>query len=285
MATTSPFDVSLDLLRRPSRGKAYDLSSGWWPGMPLSAGHPPFQVITYRTPRGERNQKDLDFLEHNRVNFGFISELILGTAHTGTHIDALAHITAGPDNEWHGGHSANADLGDFGPLNNDAARLPVIIARGVLLDVPGALGVGTLAPNQPIGSKELEAACDRQGTTISAGDVVLVRTGTMQFWPDSEAMAQSVDAGVSLSGARWIGNHDPLVTGSDTAAYEVAPSGIEGDPQPVHRHLIQERGIPILEWVNLEDLARDRVYEFLFLCLPLTIRGATGSFVRPLAIV
>ena len=81
------------------------------------------------------------------------------------------------------------------------------------------------------------------------------------------------------------GNHDPLVTGSDTAAYEVAPSGIEGDPQPVHRHLIQERGIPILEWVNLEDLARDSVYEFLFLCLPLTIRGATGSSVRPLAIV
>ena len=71
----------------------------------------------------------------------------------------------------------------------------------------------------------------------------------------------------------------------DNAALEVAPSGIRGDPQPVHRFLIHERGLLILEWVNPEELARDRVYEFLFVCLPLPVTGATGSMVRPLAIV
>ncbi|MEA2256762.1 MAG: hypothetical protein QOG35_2807, partial [Solirubrobacteraceae bacterium] len=68
------------------------------------------------------------------------------------------------------------------------------------------------------------------------------------------------------------------------AALEVDPSGRPGDPQPVHRTLIQERGIPILEWIYQEELARDRVSEFLFVCLPLTVKGATGSLVRPLAI-
>jgi hypothetical protein len=50
------FDLSLDLLRIPKTGKAYDLSSGWWPGMPLAEGHPPFHVMTYRSPSGQRNQ-------------------------------------------------------------------------------------------------------------------------------------------------------------------------------------------------------------------------------------
>lgn len=281
----STFPVPLDLLRQPSQGRAYDLSSGWWPGMPLSTGHPAFQVMTFRTPRGERNQNDLAFLQTNKVNFGFISDLVMGTTHTGTHIDALAHITCGPENEWYGGHSANAELGDFGPLNSDARELPPIFARGVLLDVPTALGLDALKPNQPVGPDELEATRQRQETVLRPGDVVLVRTGTMRDWPDPETIARSGDSGLSLAGAQWLYARQPAATGSDTAAYEVAPSGIEGDPQPVHRYLLQERGLPILEWVYTEELARDRVYAFLFICLPLTICGATGSLVRPFAIV
>jgi kynurenine formamidase len=64
----------------------------------------------------------------------------------------------------------------------------------------------------------------------------------------------------------------------------VAPSGIAGDPEPVHRFVIGENGISIMEWVYLEQLSRDHLYEFLFVCSPLSIRGATGSLIRPLAI-
>jgi kynurenine formamidase len=39
-----------------------------------------------------------------------------------------------------------------------------------------------------------------------------------------------------------------------------------------------------VELLYLEDLARDRRHEFLFVCLPLRIRGATASMVRPVAI-
>ena len=34
-----------------------------------------------------------------------------------------------------------------------------------------------------------------------------------------------------------------------------------------------------------EDLARDQVYEFLFVCQSLKIQGATGSPIRPMAVV
>jgi kynurenine formamidase len=284
-ARQTRFDIPLDLLRMPKTGRAYDLSSGWWPGMPLATGHPPFNVMTYRTPAGERNQRDLRFLDVNRVNFGFISEFMMGTTHTGTHIDALAHITCGPHAAWHGGYSSNEHLGDFGPLNSDASELPPVFRHGVLLDIPAALGLERLGKSQPVGRKELQAACKAQGTRLGKDDLVLIRTGTMRDWPDGEQMALSDGCGLSLDGARWLVDQGITAFAGDNAALEVAPSGIRGDPQPVHRFLIQEKGLLILEWVNPEELARDRVHEFLFVCLPLPVTGATGSMVRPLAIV
>jgi kynurenine formamidase len=53
---------------------------------------------------------------------------------------------------------------------------------------------------------------------------------------------------------------------------------------PVHVHLLVESGIHIIEALNLEELARDRIYEFVFVAAPLKIRGGTGSPIRPLAL-
>jgi kynurenine formamidase len=283
-AGTGVLQLSSDALRLARTGRAYDLSSGWWPGMPLSEGHPPFQVLTYRSPAGERNQGDVAFLAHNPLNYGWISELLMCTMHTGTHIDALAHTTCGPEAAWHGGHSSYKELGDFGPLNNDASELPPLVTRGVTFDIPGALGVERLGRSQPVGVTELEAAAARQRLELRSGDVALVRTGTMLHWPDVTSLAECEGTGLTLEGALWLLDHGVVAVGGDNVALEVDPSGRPGDPQPVHRTLIHERGIPILEWVYQEELARDGVSEFLFVCLPLTVKGATGSMVRPLAI-
>jgi len=48
--------------------------------------------------------------------------------------------------------------------------------------------------------------------------------------------------------------------------------------------LLTRAGIHILENLFLEDLSRDRVREFLFICLPLKYKGGTGSPVRPVAV-
>ena len=40
-----------------------------------------------------------------------------------------------------------------------------------------------------------------------------------------------------------------------------------------------------MESLYLEELARDGVYEFLFVALPVKIRGATGSMIDPIAVI
>jgi kynurenine formamidase len=52
----------------------------------------------------------------------------------------------------------------------------------------------------------------------------------------------------------------------------------------VHVFLLNQRGIQLMEMLNLEEIARDRVYEFLFVALPLRIMGGTASPVRPVTI-
>ena len=65
-------------------------------------------------------------------------------------------------------------------------------------------------------------------------------------------------------------------------------NGLGGHAQTVggtadHVHLLVESGIHLIEVLNLEELARAQVYEFLFVAAPLNIRGATGAPIRPLA--
>ena len=54
---------------------------------------------------------------------------------------------------------------------------------------------------------------------------------------------------------------------------------------PGHLILLVRAGIHIIEALYLEELARDGVREFAFVCLPLKLRGGTGSPVRPIALV
>jgi kynurenine formamidase len=53
----------------------------------------------------------------------------------------------------------------------------------------------------------------------------------------------------------------------------------------VHRLLLVERGIHIVETLQLEELAADGVGEFAFVAAPLKLVGGTGSPLRPLALV
>jgi kynurenine formamidase len=280
-STASSIQAALTLARE---GRVYDLDCTCFPGMPLFPGHPPFQVVTYRTPRGIENQGDQDWLGENDVNYHWHSEMVMGTVHTGTHIDALSHVTCGDDNGWHGGGSADRDVGDFGPLRDDATDIPPIIARGVLLDVAGHRGVDALDAHEPIGADELAEVLERQGSELRPGDVALVRTGYLSGWPDADFIAAHEQAGIDRDAALLLADKGVIAVAGDTESLEVLPSTVEGNPHPVHIALLIERGIYILEMVNCEALARDRVYEFCFVCLPLSIKGATGSMVRPVAI-
>jgi kynurenine formamidase len=53
----------------------------------------------------------------------------------------------------------------------------------------------------------------------------------------------------------------------------------------VHALLIAEHGVLLLENLYLEQLAADGIARFLLIVLPLPLVGATGSPVRPIAVV
>jgi kynurenine formamidase len=284
-AANAPAEVR-DLAGLVRTGRIYRLARDRFPKMPLFPGHPSFEVVAYRTPQGIRATGDQPWGPPNDAGLGYMSELIMGTTHTGAHIDAHAHMTVGPDDRWHGG-SARSDLGDFGPLKGDATEIPPLWRRGVLYDVPGLHGVDALPAGASVTAEELEAIERAQGAAAGAGEVALVRTGYLAHWPDPEWLAAHRGAGPDLSAARLLADRGVLATGSDTEAYEVQPTpdrGAPANPQPVHTLLLIERGIYILESLDLEELARAGVREFLFVALPLAIRGATGSMVDPVAV-
>lgn len=267
------------------KGMVYDLECTRWNLMPTWSGHPPFQVVVYRTPHGIRVAGDHgDFLGRNDPGMAWFSELILGSAHTGTHIDALGHITTGDESSWFGGMSEAEDSGDFGLIRGDVCAMPPIVTRGVLIDMPAYLDHHPLPRSYAITVSDIEGALTRQGCRIEPNDVVLVRTGYMGVWPDP-GCGDFHGAGITLETARYFADGGAVVVGADTESLEVVPSVVEGNPHPVHIELLNKRAIHIMEMVYLEELARDEVCEFLFMTSPLKIRGASGSMIRPIAVV
>jgi kynurenine formamidase len=269
-------------------GRTYSLSATRYPGMPLFPGHPPFQVLNFRTPRGIRATGAEPWGPVNDAGLGYMAEYIMATSHSGAHMDALAHMTVGDDMHWYGGGRPDEHLSDFGPLYGDASKLPPFFTRGILLDAAGHRNVEYLPGGSPVGADEMEAICKAEGVTVMPWDAVLIRTGYMSMWPDAEKMAANKTAGPDLSAAEWLLERGVIDSGTDTETYEVQPApdpGPTGNPQPVHTLLLIQNGIYIMESLDLEELARQRVYEFLFVALPLKIRGATGSMVDPVAVL
>ncbi len=267
-------------------GRMYRLARERFPKMPLFPGHPTFEVISYRTPQGSRVTGEQHWGPPNDACLGYLSELVIGTTHTGAHIDAHAHMTVGPEHRWHGG-SARSDLGDFGPVVGDATEIPPLWRRGVLYDVPGYRGLLALPAGDAVTADELLAIEAATGVCAGAGDVALVRTGYLSGWPDPDCLAASRGAGPDISAARLLLERGVVATGSDTETYEVQPAperGTPANPQPVHTLLLIEHGIYLLESLDLEGIAAAGVREFLFVALPLAIRGATGSMVDPVAV-
>ncbi|HEY5431245.1 MAG TPA: cyclase family protein, partial [Solirubrobacteraceae bacterium] len=130
-------------------------------------------------------------------------------------------------------------------------------------------------------------AASEQNVDVRAGDVILVRSGWAQRWDDREAYV-GVASGVpgpGEAGAHWLAALGPRAVGADSIAFEHLAPGAGHALLPAHRVLLVEHGINIIETLDLEELAGAQVHEFAFVLSPLALVGATGSPVRPLAVV
>jgi kynurenine formamidase len=266
-----------NLLALAGAARIYDLSFDLHAGIPHFPTHPPF-VFGLTKRHGEVVTE----LPDGRLVSSSADAISTGT-HVGTHLDGLGHFSC--NGMLFGGVPASAQSYETGLGTYGVETIAPISRRGVLLDLARLEGVPSLPKDFSVGPKNLEAACRRQKVEIRAGDVVLLRTGWARHWPDPAAYVMGgqgnapTGPGPEIEGARWLSERRIFATGSDTLAYERVPSAM-----PVHVHLLVERGIHIIEVLDLEKLAEDGVSEFLFVALPLRIRGATGSPIRPIAL-
>jgi kynurenine formamidase len=266
--------MALDWLDTIAQHCVYDLAHPLEPAMPVSPNHPGYRMALVRR-HGDMIRTD---------GGSAANEMIVLGGHTGTHLDALAHVSH--DGKLHGGvDAADAQRGGrFQCLGID--EVEPIFARGVLLDVPRFRGVDVLPAAEPIRADELRAVAGAQGVELPRAGAVLIRSGWAQNWSDPQTYLghNSGVPGPDASAAEWIATAQPRVTGHDSMAYEHLPPGAGHAVLPAHRVLLVEHGVHIIENLDLEQLAADQVYEFLFVCLPLKFVGATGSPVRPIAV-
>lgn len=267
-------DVLLDVVRAGVR--TFDLGRSMFVGMPQSPNHPQFW---HTLPRRHGDMVRTD-------GGSAANDLLVTGTHVGTHIDALAHVSH--EGRLHGGADA-AEAGQGGRfLEHGVHTIEPMVRRGVLLDVPAALGRDACEPAYEITPDDLEAAEKRAGTRVDEGDVALVRSGWGRRFDDgAEAYVGKATGvpGVSEAGARWLAGRGVHAAGADTIAFERLPAGGGHSLLPAHRVLLVEHGVYIIETLALEEIAAAGLTEFTFVLVPLNLRGATGSPVRPLAVV
>lgn len=200
-----------------------------------------------------------------------------------THLDALAHMFDG-DKLYNGfpRQSVTAE----GAQKLDILQLKDgIFTRAILFDIPQLKGRPYLDPGEAIYPEDLERWEKIVGVTVEPGDIVLVRTGRWERRKKFGAFIPT--AGLHVTCARWLHQHDIAVLGSD-AASDVAPSGVNGVKMPIHLLAIASMGMPILDNLDLEKLAEvateQHRWVFLFTAAPEPVPGGTGSPINPTAV-
>lgn len=272
------------ILTRISGGKSYDLSVEYFVGMPSwhGIGDPRYQFWLTHTPRGTLIDDPMHVGHEQNKHVGYTGSAFSMYSHMGTHIDALNHF--GLNGKIYNGFEADKYLGDKGWKKTGAETIPHIIARGVLLDVAAYKKMEMLPELYKITRKDLIETAKSQNVTLEKGDVVLIRTGRMKFYKDEKAFMHN-PPGISLDGAKYLVEvGGAMIVGADNLSFEAFPSETEGNYIPVHTYLLAQKGVPIIELAFLEDLSRDKVYEFAFIAGSLKLKGADAAPLRPVAL-
>lgn len=272
----------IKVLSQINSGKTYDLSVDYFVGMPSfhSLGDPGYQYWLTHTPHGTiiDNPNGLGDKMNRKVSY--TGDAISMYTHMGTHIDALNHF--GLNGEIWNGYTPEEHLGDKGWKKTGAETIPPIIARGVLIDVEATMG--SLPKNYRITALDLQKALAEQGSVLEKGDVVLIRTGQAQHYENADHYLDNYP-GIGLDAVKWlVEDQGIMLLGADNLSFEAFPPERKDNWVPVHTYLLAEKGVMFIEQLYLEELARDKVFEFAFIAASLKLKGASGSPMRPLAI-
>ncbi len=206
---------------------------------------------------------------------------------THSHLDALCHVAF--DGVLFNDRPSASITPDGARVNAVEVARNGIVGRGVLLDVPGLREVPWLEPGESVLPADLEEAERRQGVSVAAGDVLLVRTGHARRLEELGPWdVASAKAGLHPTAARFIADRGVAALGSD-GNNDTAPSTTEGVDFPIHVLALNAMGVHLFDYLQFEDLAavceRTGRWEFMFVAAPLRIPGGTGSPINPIAIL
>jgi kynurenine formamidase len=206
----------------------------------------------------------------NRVNW--VICVASATEQLGTHLDGLNHLQIG--DRTYNGHTVSELAESWGTNRLGAETIPQIVTRGFLVDVSG-LGLG---PGDVIEVDHLD------GLEPEPGDAVLFHTGWSRHWDDPPTFL-SGEPGPGSELAAWLASRGVALTGCDTWSYGPVPPEDPSRPFEVPQILNVRHGVFVVECLRTEELAADGVREFALILTHPKLRGATGAWTAPIALV
>lgn len=250
-------------------------------GMPIVHGQGP--IAPLRTPMQHfmsRDGGDYAIGARKEVgNFGFSDDVIMLSTHGTTHVDALCHVFC--CGEMFGGIPAT-EVSSFGASHLGAETLPPVATRAIVLDaVPE--GREWLDEGEAITPARLDELLHKAGLRCEPGDALIVRTGSLRAYRAGRPQDRSWP-GLGVECVEWVKDRKISILGADNMAVEVVPSGVPGQPTPLHTGLMFAEGVLFLELLDLEAVA-GRSFEAMFTLNPLRIVGGTASPVAPMLLL
>jgi kynurenine formamidase len=278
--TTEGVAAAAALVRR---GVVHDLSHVLDERVPAFPGRSFRQYLTTSAHQINRRSSSAGAQGLGRNGVNWIVEQITATSQLGTHIDGLNHLQIG--DRTYNGHRLEDLVEEHGTNRLGIETLPQVVTRGLLLDVAAVRGLERLEAGDVLTPHDAEAALDRIGCTVRPGDAVLFHTGWGRAWAVDNALYLSGEPGPGLDLAGWLVDHRVAITGCDTWSYGPVPPEDPREPFVVPQTLNVRHGVVVLENLRLVPLAAEGVGEFMLVVAHPKLRGATGAWVAPLAVL
>lgn len=274
----------LDALKTIKQGKVYEIGRLYEASMP-KFGDRSFSLRIPGSPTGGPlgNNKIVWHDEYLSTEIGQV----------GTQFDGLGHIGVAVKGEdksemrFYNGFTVTDIHSSYGLKKLGIEHVKPIITRGWLFDIVGVRG-RNLNLGEEITVADLDAAIAKQkiaAADIKPGDAVFFHTGWGALWGKDNVQFGKGEPGIGMAVGKWCVEKQVCVVGADTWGVEVVPNPDTNLAFPVHQELIVKNGIFIHENLDFVELAGAGVSSFVYMMMPLRIKGGTGSPGRPIAIV
>ena len=217
-------------------------------------------------------------------NATYNDDMFHGWLGIGSQIDGLGHI-GGTDAIFYNCHDGKEFSETTGLTKLGIEKIPPIVTRGVLVDMARFFKKDFLEAGETFDVEDVIEALELQGVTIEEGDVVIFHTGWTEakYFSDPELWGSGTP-GPTGEVSSFLASKNVVAAGADTWSYDVVPPIDLNEPYPGHQILLKENGIYILEAMSTGELAKDNVYEFLFVLGQAKVRGAVQMIINPIAI-